>query len=92
MGRLEHILYMVDVEDPNEVISALLRDREDILREIERVKTGRRANRRWANAWKHYAWLEKRKRLRAEARVAEMDRHIDEVRATRNALLEVLNG
>jgi len=92
MGRLEHILYMVDVEDPNEVISALLRDREDILREIERVKTQRRATRRWANSWKHYAWLEKRKRLRAEERVAQMDEHIDEVREARNALIEILNG
>jgi uncharacterized coiled-coil DUF342 family protein len=92
MGRLEHILYMVDVEDPNEVISALLRDREDILREIERVKTERRANRRWANSWKHYAWVEKRRRLHLEARVAQMDEHIDEVRAARNALIEILNG
>lgn len=72
-----HLMAVKDIHDSGEVFTALLRDHEELLDEVRRLRERNRQVRRWASLWKAMARIERVKR-----RGAEKDR--DRMRADRD--------
>lgn len=72
-----HLMAVKDIHDSGEVFTALLRDHEELLDEVHRLRERNRQVRRWASLWKAMARIERVKR-----RGAEKDR--DRMRADRD--------
>ena len=72
-----HLMAVKDIHDSGEVFTALLRDHEELLDEVHRLRERNRMLRRWASLWKAMARIE-----RAKRRGAEKDR--DRMRADRD--------
>jgi hypothetical protein len=66
MGRLDDVIFGKETPSAQELVSALLEEREDMLNEIERLRRRAAKSRQWAVAWKYYAWIQKRLRKMAE--------------------------
>lgn len=55
-------LMTADINDPDERFRALLRDYEELVTEVYRLRERERGIRHWARLWKAAAWIQREKR------------------------------
>ena len=55
-------LMAADINDPDERWHALIRDYEELVAEVYRLRERERELRHWARLWKAAAWIQREKR------------------------------